>query len=181
MKLGNLRYVRTIARKQNDIILEQAELRKMIEGRMPKGRGSSNEVGPYAEPYRHPVFEKPLEEPMDTIDKFREFEAQLEKPVMRKQCVCTLFTTFIIPYIWHYNYDSFHIFTMQIEALRALGGNNVGQVIRKCWREAMTDSLMSQFTWTGQLKPSSVKEPGLSLDKSKIALAIYGELQFSSV
>jgi|688.fasta_scaffold200644_2 hypothetical protein len=64
----------------------------------------------------------------------------------------------------------------QIAAIRAFGGDDIKSVTRRAWKETMADSLMSQFTWTGQLKKGSTKEMGLSLEKSSLAKTVFGKL-----
>jgi hypothetical protein len=63
----------------------------------------------------------------------------------------------------------------QIAAIRAFGGDDIKSVTRRAWKETMADSLMSQFTWTGQLKKGSTKKMGLSLEKSNLAKTVFGK------
>lgn len=42
----------------------------------------------------------------------------------------------------------------------------------------MTDELMAQFTWKGQVKANSAKQAGLSLEKTQLKSVIYGKRCF---
>ena len=44
----------------------------------------------------------------------------------------------------------------------------------------MTDELMAQFTWKGQVKANSAKQAGLSLEKTQLKSVIYGKRCFFS-
>lgn len=56
-----------------------------------------------------------------------------------------------------------------------MGGDSVEAATRRAWKEVMTDGLMSQFTWKGQVKKGSKKEVGLALSGSKMSLTVFGK------
>ena len=62
--------------------------------------------------------------------------------------------------------------TFQIAAIRAFGGDDIQSVTRRAWKETMADSLMSQFTWTGQLKKGALRR-WVSLSQNPIWLKQY--------
>jgi len=47
-------------------------------------------------------------------------------------------------------------------------------VTRRAWNETMADSLMSQFTWTGQLKKGGLRR-WVSFSKSNLAKTVFGK------
>lgn len=63
---------------------------------------------------------------------------------------------------------------LKVEALRAFGGSTVQHAVRKAWKETMTDGLLAQFSWTGQVKSTNNKDAGLVLSTSKLAMTIFG-------
>ncbi len=77
------------------------------------------------------------------------------------------FGFYVVQWIFVYNF--------WIAAIRAFGGDDIKSVTRRAWKETMADSLMSQFTWTGQLKKGSTKEMGLSLSKTNLAKTVFGK------
>nr|CAH0107478.1 unnamed protein product [Daphnia galeata] len=55
-----------------------------------------------------------------------------------------------------------------IAAIRAFGGDDIQSVTRRAWNETIADSLMSQFTWTVQLKKGALRR-WVSFSKSNLA------------
>nr|CAH0105379.1 unnamed protein product [Daphnia galeata] len=83
--------------------------------------------------------------PLRKVEDFKRFEKQLDLPDIRNNLIA---------------------------AIRAFGGDDIKSVTQRAWKETVADSLMSQFTWTGQLKKGSTKEMGLSLKNSSLAKTV---------
>lgn len=112
--------------------------------------------------------------PLTEITDFQDFEEQLKTPLIRNNLVCRIFL-FVNFNVFQY-FNLFHL--IKIEAIRAMGGKDLGSIVRTAWRETMSDELMSQFLWKGQIRTGSNKQPGLVLHKSKLTNTLFGKFHF---
>ena len=153
---GIRRYVRTIAINSEENKAELHEVKKLIlKDKLSKFCSSTtssttennDDFGPNGE-QRHPVFKKTnyVTMPLTEITDFQDFEEQLKTPLIRNNLVCRIFL--LVNFNVFQYFKLFHL--IKIEAIRAMGGKDLGSIVRTAWRETMSDLERPDKNWFQQ-------------------------------
>lgn len=84
--------------------------------------------------------------PLTEITDFQDFEEQLKTPLIRNNLVCRIFLLVNFNVFQYFNL--FHL--IKIEAIRAMGGKDLGSIVGTAWRETMSDLERPDKNWFQQ-------------------------------